>query len=189
MKTILITGGTRGIGRATALLCAANGWSVALNYVPDELAAEQTVREVQRAGGKAAAFRGDVAVEADVVAVFDAAERRVPLRPGKCPPPVQRQRRQGRLRGSHVFSGQPVGFALRIRRLCRVEGSFGHIGDWLGQGIGATGSSRQCGSSRTDRNGNSRQRRTTGPGETSRRYDADGPRRAPRGSRRGDRLA
>ena len=74
MKTVLITGGTRGIGRATALLCAANGWSVALNYVRDELAAGQTVRDVQGAGGKAAAFRGDVAVEADVVAVFEAAE-------------------------------------------------------------------------------------------------------------------
>lgn len=73
MKTILITGGTRGIGRATALQCAANGWSVALNYVRDEHTAQQSVREVQAAGGDAAALQGDVAVEADVVAVFDAA--------------------------------------------------------------------------------------------------------------------
>jgi NAD(P)-dependent dehydrogenase (short-subunit alcohol dehydrogenase family) len=73
MKTILITGGTRGIGRATALQCAGIGWSVALNYVRDEQAAEQCVREVQAAGGIAAPFRGDVTVEADVVAVFDAA--------------------------------------------------------------------------------------------------------------------
>ena len=73
MKTILITGGTRGIGRATALQCARNGWSVALNYVRDEQAAEQCVREVQAAAGNALALRGDVAVEADVVSVFDAA--------------------------------------------------------------------------------------------------------------------
>jgi NAD(P)-dependent dehydrogenase (short-subunit alcohol dehydrogenase family) len=76
MKTILITGGTRGIGRATALECAKNGWSVALNYVRDQPAAEQCVREVQIAGGIAAPFRGDVTVEADVVAVFDAAVSR-----------------------------------------------------------------------------------------------------------------
>ncbi|HWX78697.1 MAG TPA: SDR family oxidoreductase [Steroidobacteraceae bacterium] len=73
MKTILITGGTRGIGRATALQCAKNGWSVALNYVRDQAAAEQCVRDVQAAGGNAAPLRGDVTVEADVVAVFDAA--------------------------------------------------------------------------------------------------------------------
>jgi len=73
MKTILITGGARGIGRATALQCAKNGWSVALNYVRDQAAAEQCVRDVQAAGGNAAPLRGDVTVEADVVAVFDAA--------------------------------------------------------------------------------------------------------------------
>ena len=76
MKTILITGGTRGIGRAAALLCAKKGWSVALSYVRDAIAAQQTVREVHAAGGNAAAFKGDVAVEAEVVAVFDAAESR-----------------------------------------------------------------------------------------------------------------
>jgi NAD(P)-dependent dehydrogenase (short-subunit alcohol dehydrogenase family) len=76
MKTILITGGTRGIGRATALQCAGNGWSVALNYLQDQLAAEQSVRDARAAGGNAAAFKGDVAVEADVVSVFDAAVSR-----------------------------------------------------------------------------------------------------------------
>ncbi|MGO9932068.1 MAG: SDR family oxidoreductase [Steroidobacteraceae bacterium] len=76
MKTILITGGTRGIGRATALACAGNGWSVALNYLRDELAARQTVGEVQAAGGHATPLQGDVALEADVVAVFDAAQAR-----------------------------------------------------------------------------------------------------------------
>jgi len=76
MKTILITGGTRGIGRATALSCAEKGWSVALNYVRDAIAAEQTIRDVHAAGGHAAPFKGDVAVEADVIALFDAAESR-----------------------------------------------------------------------------------------------------------------
>jgi NAD(P)-dependent dehydrogenase (short-subunit alcohol dehydrogenase family) len=73
MKTILITGGTRGIGRATALACAKRGWSVALNYVRDSAAAEAAAREVQALGGKALLLKADVTAEADVVAMFDAA--------------------------------------------------------------------------------------------------------------------
>jgi NAD(P)-dependent dehydrogenase (short-subunit alcohol dehydrogenase family) len=58
MKNILITGGTRGIGRATALLCASKGWSLALNYIRDSRAAEEAVRDVQAAGGRATALQG-----------------------------------------------------------------------------------------------------------------------------------
>ncbi len=64
MKTILVTGGTRGIGRATALLCARKGWSVALNYVSNQSAAEEAAREVRAAGGHAITLQGDVAAEA-----------------------------------------------------------------------------------------------------------------------------
>ncbi|WEX11626.1 SDR family oxidoreductase [Chelativorans sp. AA-79] len=75
MHSVLVTGGSRGIGRATALLAAAKGWSVAVNYVGNAGAAEDVVTEITAAGGKAAAVRGDVADEADVVAIYDAAER------------------------------------------------------------------------------------------------------------------
>jgi NAD(P)-dependent dehydrogenase (short-subunit alcohol dehydrogenase family) len=74
MKRILITGGTRGIGRATALLCAREGWKVALNYVRDAGAADQAAREARAAGAEAVTLRGDVAVEDDVVAMFNQAE-------------------------------------------------------------------------------------------------------------------
>jgi NAD(P)-dependent dehydrogenase (short-subunit alcohol dehydrogenase family) len=74
LKTILITGGSRGIGRATAVLCAARGWSVAINYVRDHDAAEDAARAVRAAGVRAVTLRGDVAIEADVIAMFDAAE-------------------------------------------------------------------------------------------------------------------
>jgi NAD(P)-dependent dehydrogenase (short-subunit alcohol dehydrogenase family) len=77
MKTIFITGGTRGIGRATALKCARNGWSLALNYRSDEPAAEETAREVRAAGGHAITLRGDVAVEAEVVSMFDEAQSKL----------------------------------------------------------------------------------------------------------------
>lgn len=75
MKNILITGGSRGIGREAAILCGERGWSVGINYVGNQEAAEETAEQVRRAGGKAVAIKGDVASEADVVAMFAAAER------------------------------------------------------------------------------------------------------------------
>jgi NAD(P)-dependent dehydrogenase (short-subunit alcohol dehydrogenase family) len=77
MKTILVTGGTRGIGRATALKCARQGWSVALNYVNNQYAADETVREVRAAGGHAITLQGDVAVEGDVISMFREAESKL----------------------------------------------------------------------------------------------------------------
>jgi NAD(P)-dependent dehydrogenase (short-subunit alcohol dehydrogenase family) len=73
-KTLLITGAGRGIGRATALLCAAQGWSVAVNYVNDAAAAQSTVDAVTAAGGRASALRADVTREQDVIALFDHAQ-------------------------------------------------------------------------------------------------------------------
>ncbi len=69
-KTILITGASRGIGRAAALLAGKRGWSVGVNYVRDQAAAGEVVVAIERAGGKAVALRGDVSVEADVIAMF-----------------------------------------------------------------------------------------------------------------------
>jgi NAD(P)-dependent dehydrogenase (short-subunit alcohol dehydrogenase family) len=77
MKAILVTGGTRGIGRATAVLCARKGWSVALNYVSNQSGAEQAAREVDAAGGRAITLRGDVTVEADVISMFSEAATRL----------------------------------------------------------------------------------------------------------------
>jgi NAD(P)-dependent dehydrogenase (short-subunit alcohol dehydrogenase family) len=72
-KTILVTGGSRGIGRAASLLAGRHGWSVGVNYVKDRAAAEATVNEVERLDGKAVALKGDVSRESDVIAMFDAA--------------------------------------------------------------------------------------------------------------------
>ena len=78
-KVLMITGGSRGIGRATALAAARDGWRVAVNYVSDAAAAADVVAEIARGGGAALAVRGDVAVEADTIAMFDAAATLGPL--------------------------------------------------------------------------------------------------------------
>ena len=70
MDTVLITGASRGIGRATALLAAKRGWSVALNYRNDAQAAAETAAEVRRLGARATTIQGDVSREAEVVAMF-----------------------------------------------------------------------------------------------------------------------
>lgn len=74
MKSILITGASRGIGREAAILCGERGWSVGINYVGNRAAAEETAEQVRKAGGKAALAQGDVASEKDVVAMFAATE-------------------------------------------------------------------------------------------------------------------
>jgi len=76
-QVALITGGSRGIGAATALLAARQGWAVAVNYARNEAAAQAVVRQIAEAGGTAIAVQGDVAVEADVVAMFRAVDERL----------------------------------------------------------------------------------------------------------------
>ncbi|QYD70265.1 SDR family oxidoreductase [Paraburkholderia edwinii] len=70
-KVVLITGASRGIGRATARLAAALGWSVGINYSNNEAAARETAALVESAGGRAHLLPGNVAEEAAVIAMFD----------------------------------------------------------------------------------------------------------------------
>lgn len=76
-QVAVVTGGSRGIGAATALLAARRGWAVAVNYARQAGAAEAVVRQIRAAGGTAIAVQGDVAVEADVVALFEAVDRQL----------------------------------------------------------------------------------------------------------------
>jgi NAD(P)-dependent dehydrogenase (short-subunit alcohol dehydrogenase family) len=73
MTSVVITGASRGIGRATALLAGERGWSVLVNYREQAEAAEETAEEVQRKGGEAITFKADATHEEEVAAMFDAA--------------------------------------------------------------------------------------------------------------------
>ena len=73
--TLLITGGSRGIGAATALLAAAQGWDIAINYTRDEAAAETVAAAVRQLGRQALTLRADVADEVQVLAMFTSLDR------------------------------------------------------------------------------------------------------------------
>jgi NAD(P)-dependent dehydrogenase (short-subunit alcohol dehydrogenase family) len=68
---VLITGGSRGIGAATALLAAQKGYAVAVNYTANSLAADEVVRQIRASGGTAITVQADVGVEAQVMAMFE----------------------------------------------------------------------------------------------------------------------
>lgn len=70
-KLVVVTGGSRGIGKATCLLLAERGYQVAVNYRTNSELADQVVKEITEAGGKAAAFQADVSDEQQVQQLFD----------------------------------------------------------------------------------------------------------------------
>jgi 3-oxoacyl-[acyl-carrier protein] reductase len=74
----LVTGGSRGIGRAIAVKLAAAGWPVAVNYRSDEAGAKDTVVAIESAGGDAFLAHGDVATDAGVASAFAACDERGP---------------------------------------------------------------------------------------------------------------
>ena len=73
-KIALITGASRGIGAAAARLAAKHGWAVAVNYLANGAAAQAVVDAIRAEGGTAIAVQGDVASEADILAMFQAVD-------------------------------------------------------------------------------------------------------------------
>jgi NAD(P)-dependent dehydrogenase (short-subunit alcohol dehydrogenase family) len=79
--TLLVTGGSRGIGAATAVLAAHGGWDVAINCTRDAAAAERVAEQVRGAGRRALVVQADVSEEPEVLAMFAAVDRELgPLR-------------------------------------------------------------------------------------------------------------
>ena len=77
MRVTVVTGGSRGIGAATARLAAARGDAVCVNYQRDAAAAAAVVRAIEAAGGTALAVQADVASEPDVVRLFAETDARL----------------------------------------------------------------------------------------------------------------
>jgi NAD(P)-dependent dehydrogenase (short-subunit alcohol dehydrogenase family) len=72
---LIVTGGSRGIGAATARLAAERGYDVCVNYRRDDRAAQEVVAAVERAGLRGSAVAADVASETDVARLFDVVDR------------------------------------------------------------------------------------------------------------------
>jgi len=69
-KIILITGGCRGIGKATAIKAAKKGYAVCINYKSNKAAAEELVNTIVSSGGTAIALQADISVDEDVINLF-----------------------------------------------------------------------------------------------------------------------
>ncbi|WP_416357175.1 SDR family oxidoreductase [Aureimonas phyllosphaerae] len=74
-RVMIVTGGSRGIGAATARLAGAAGYAVLVNYAANADAAEAVAGDIRAAGGQAETVRGDVGSEADILGIFEAADR------------------------------------------------------------------------------------------------------------------
>jgi NAD(P)-dependent dehydrogenase (short-subunit alcohol dehydrogenase family) len=73
-RVVVITGGSRGIGRAAALAAAARGYRIVVGYATNKAAADEVVAQIERKNGKAIAVKCDVAHEKDILALFKAAD-------------------------------------------------------------------------------------------------------------------
>jgi NAD(P)-dependent dehydrogenase (short-subunit alcohol dehydrogenase family) len=76
--TLLITGASRGIGAATAMLAAARGWHIAINYTRDEAAAQAVAGQVRALGPQALVLQADVGDEAQVLLMFKRIDAELP---------------------------------------------------------------------------------------------------------------
>jgi NAD(P)-dependent dehydrogenase (short-subunit alcohol dehydrogenase family) len=74
-KVAVITGGSRGIGRATAIAAAARGFRVVVGYANNKAAADEVVAMIEARNGKAIAVKCDVAEETDILELFKAADK------------------------------------------------------------------------------------------------------------------
>src|SRR3954449_102357 len=74
-RVVIVTGGSRGIGRATAIAAAARGFKICVGYAANEAAAREVVSTIEARNGKAIAVKCDVAEESDILALFKAADQ------------------------------------------------------------------------------------------------------------------
>jgi len=133
-KILIVTGGGRGIGAATALLAGSRGYSVCVNYLRNHDAAQDVVHKIQQLGGNAIAVQADISLESDVVALFETVEQKLG-RPTALVNNAALLERQMRLdsmdaaRLQRMFAANVIGTMLcsreAVRRMSRRAGGTG----------------------------------------------------------------
>lgn len=133
-KVLVVTGSSRGIGAAIALLGAREGYAVAVNYRSDRDAAEALVRDIARQGGRAAAICADVSTSAGAAKLFTEVDRELGrvcalvnnagISGGRCPITEIDENRLRRIFETNVFSAF---YCAReaVRRMSRTSGGEG----------------------------------------------------------------
>jgi NAD(P)-dependent dehydrogenase (short-subunit alcohol dehydrogenase family) len=133
-QVLIVTGASRGIGAATARLAAQRGHAVCVNYRSQRAAAEAVVRDIESQGGRALAVAADVAVEGDVVRLFETVDRELGVPTGLVNNAgiLERQMRLDSMdieRWQRVFATNVFGSALcareAVRRMARSRGGRG----------------------------------------------------------------
>jgi len=76
-KVLIVTGGGRGIGAATARLAGSRGYAVCVNYLSDSASAARVVEDIERQGGQSIAVQADIGVESEVSGMFETVQRRL----------------------------------------------------------------------------------------------------------------
>ena len=74
-KVMIVTGASRGIGAATAILAAERGYAVCVNYVRNRLRADEVVATIRKAGGRAIAIAADVSREHEILRMYETVDR------------------------------------------------------------------------------------------------------------------
>ena len=76
-KILLVTGGSRGIGAATARLAARQGYDVAINYVGNERAAHEVLADIEKTNGRGIAIKGDMGSDADIARMYEEVDKKL----------------------------------------------------------------------------------------------------------------
>lgn len=133
-KIVIITGGSRGIGAATARLFAENGYKVCINYINNDAAAEDLVSEIQKKGTKCIAVKADISKEPEVARLFEKVDQHlgpvsVLINNAGILLPQMRLEEMNAERINKVFSTNVTGFFLcsreAVKRMSTTHGGRG----------------------------------------------------------------
>ena len=133
-KVIVITGGSRGIGAATARLAAKRGYAVCVNYLQNQTAANTVIHEIKSSGGRTIAVAADVSLETDVVGLFKTVDEQLGtvtalVNNAGILEPQTRVEEMDAARLSRIFSTNITGYFLcareAVRRMSTKQGGHG----------------------------------------------------------------